>query len=53
MKKYKVIVSYETTVQADDEDEARIDGQDDMLCNLGWLDVDVEEVNEKVQSVGI
>tara|TARA_R100001591_G_scaffold68007_1_gene76990 strand:- start:1064 stop:1234 length:171 start_codon:yes stop_codon:yes gene_type:complete len=42
MKKYKVIITKETYVEADNENDAEIQAYDNLICND--VDFDVEEV---------
>ena len=44
MKKYKVIITKETYVKADNEDDAEIQAYDNLICSD--VDFDVEEVKE-------
>ena len=45
MKKYKVIITKETYVEADNEDDAELQAYDHLICSD--VDFDVEEVKEE------
>ena len=62
MKKYRVtlnmdegwVENFNQVIEAEDEDEARTEALIQVNMNLtDYIDADVEEVNEKVQSMGV
>ena len=52
MKKYKVSLTFIETVEAEDEEDAKLIANDNVFASC-YSEADVEEVNEKVLSVGV